>query len=58
MKGVKRMEEFLLRTFLTDNKLNIIDQQNVVVSVLFPEFRGGNIVFIPDRIDQLIGEFL
>ena len=52
------MEKFFLSTFLTNNKLNIIDQKYIIISVLFPEFRGGNVVFISNCIDQLIGKFL
>ena len=43
------MEKFFLCRFLTDNKLDIIDEEDVVVSVFFTELRGGNIVFVPDR---------
>ena len=52
------MEKLFLRAFLSYNKLDIIDQKNVVVPVFLPEFRGGNIIFIPDRIDQFVGELL
>ena len=52
------MEKFLLGTFLTDNKLDIVDQKHIVVTVFLTEFRGGNIVFVTDGIDQLIGKFL
>ena len=38
------MEKFFLCRFLTDNKLDIIDEEDVVVSVFFTELRGGNIV--------------
>ena len=48
------MEKFFLCRFLTDNKLDIIDEEDVVVSVFFTELRGGNIVFVPDRIDQFV----
>ena len=52
------MEKFLLGTFLSNNKLNIVNQENIIVPVLFTEFGGGGIVLVPDGIDQLIGEFL
>ena len=52
------MEKFLLRTFLTDDKLDIIDQKDIVIPVFFSEFRCGYIVFISDRIDQFIGKLL
>ena len=46
MQRVKSMKELFLRAFLSYNKLDIIDQKNVVVPVFLPEFRGGNIIFI------------
>lgn len=52
------MEKFFLCRFLTDNKLDIIDEEDVVVSVFFTELRGGNIVFVPDRIDQFVRKLL
>ena len=52
------MEEFFLCTFLTDNELNIIDQQNVVRPVLIAELSRREVVLITDGINQLIGEFL
>ena len=52
------MEEFFLGTFLANDKLDIIDEKNIIISVFFTEFRGGNIIFIPDRIDQLVGKLL
>ena len=52
------MEKFLLRTFLTYDKLDIIDQKDIVIPVFFTEFRCGYIVFISDRIDQFIGKLL
>ena len=58
VKGIERVEKLLLRAFLTDNELDIVDQQNIVISVFFTEFRCGNIVFISDGIDQFVGKFL
>ena len=52
------MEKFLLGTLLSYNKLDIIDQENVVVAVFFPKLCGGNIIFVSDRVDQLIGKGL
>ena len=52
------MEKFLLRTFFSDNKLDIVDQKHIIVSVFLTEFRGGNIVFVSDRVDQFICKFL
>ena len=46
------MEKFFLGTFFADDELDIIDQKNIIISVFFTEFRGGNIVFVTDRVDQ------
>ena len=51
------MEKFLLGTFFSDDELDIVDEQGVVVPVFFPKFRGGDVVFVTDGVDQLIGEF-
>ena len=56
VEGVKGMEKLLLCALLSYNKLNIVDQENVVVSVLFAKLCGGDIVFITDGVDQLVGE--
>ena len=56
IEGIEGVEKFLLCALFSYNKLNIIDQKNVVVSVLFAELRGGDIVFITDGVDQLVGE--
>ena len=52
------MEKFLLGTFLSYNELDIINKKDVIIAVFFTEFRGGNVVFVTDRIDQFIGESL
>lgn len=52
------MEKFLLGTFLSYNKLDIINEKNIIIAVFFPEFCGCNVVFVTDRIDQFIGESL
>ena len=52
------MEKFLLGTFFSDNKLDIVDQKHVIVSVFFTEFRGRNVVFVSDRVDQFVCKFL
>ena len=38
------MEELLLGAFLTYDELDIVDEKDIVVSVFFPEFRGGYVV--------------
>ena len=50
------MEKFLLGTFLSYNELDIINKKDVIIAVFFTEFRGGNVVFVTDRIDQLVGK--
>ena len=52
------MEKFLLGALLADDKLNIVEEENIVVPVFLPELCGGDIVLVPDGIDQLVGEFL
>ena len=47
------MEEFFLRTFFADNKLNIINEQNIIIPVFFPEFRSGDVVLVADGIDMV-----
>ena len=51
------MEKFLLGTFFSDNKLDIVDQKNVVIAVFFTKFRRGNIILVSDRVDQFVGKF-
>ena len=41
MESVEGMENFVLGTVLSYNKLNIIDQQYIVVPVLFSEVVNG-----------------
>ena len=43
------MEKFFLGTFFADDELDIIDQKNIIISVFFTEFRGGNIVCYGSR---------
>ena len=57
MQMIKSMEEFFLGTFFADDELDIIDQKNIIISVFFTEFRGGNIVFVTDRVDQFVRKF-
>ena len=50
------MEELLLGAFLTYDELDIVDEKDIVVSVFFPEFRGGYVVLITDSVNQLVGK--
>ena len=52
------MEKFFLSTFFSYDKLDIINKKNIIVAVFFSKFRGGDIVFVPDRINQLIRKLL
>ena len=50
------MEELLLGTLFSDDELDIVDEQDIIVAVFFTKFRGGGIVLIPDGVNQLIGK--
>ena len=52
------MEKFFLRTFLSNDKLNIIDQENIDVTVFFTELCHCRIVSVTDGIDQFIRKTL
>ena len=62
MKMVERMEEFLLRTLLTNDKLDIIDKKHVIVTVFVTELSHSRFVLgslaVLQRFDQFIGECL
>lgn len=45
------MEKFFLGTFLTDNKLDIINEQDINISVFIPEFNNCLLIFAADRCD-------
>ena len=51
------MEKFLLRRFLSYNKLNIINEKDINVTVFLAEFTHGGVISITDGLDQLIGKF-
>ena len=53
VERVEGMEEFLLRTFLAADELDIVDEQNVRIAVLAAEFRH---LGKAERLDQLVGE--
>ena len=55
MQGVEGMEKFFLGGFLTSDELDIIDKQDINLTVLLPEGRGG---MGSDGIDQVVGKFL
>ena len=58
---IECVEEFFLGTFLSDNKLDVVDQKNVVVPVFFTERSHGKFIAVftdLQRIDQFIGKSL
>src|SRR3954464_6266914 len=52
---VERVKEFLLRSFLAAEKLDVVDQQQIGLPVLLPEFNQRGML---DRIDELVDEEL
>ena len=55
------MKEFLLHGFLTNDKLDIIDQKDIYIAVFITEFLHGIgtvALFVTDRFDNLIDEGL
>ena len=58
VKTIKCMEKFLLCGFFSYNKLNIIDEKNVDISVFFTEFTHCRVISVSDGFDQLVGKFL
>ena len=55
MQLIESMEELFLGTFLSDDKLYIIDKKNINVAVFVPELF---ILVVLEGVDQLIGELL
>ena len=51
------MEKFFLCRFFSYNKLNVIDQKNINISVFFTEFGHSRVISVSDGFDQFIGEF-
>ena len=47
------MEKLFLGTFLTYNKLDIVDQEDVVIPVLVPELCGRVVVLASDRTSKV-----
>ena len=52
------MEKFFLRTFLIDNKLDIVDEQNIDFAVFLAELRDRIIIFGSNGVDQFVREVL
>ena len=54
VKSVEDVEKFILSSFFSGNKLDIVDQEHVAAAVDFS--KGGGSVGA-DRVDQVIGKF-
>ena len=52
------MEKFLLCGLFSYNELHVINQQNVNISVFFPEFCHRGVVAVTDRFDDFVGKLL
>src|ERR1700751_4907445 len=52
---VERVKEFLLRSLLTTEKLNVVDQKNIGLPITLPEFYQ---ITVLDRVDELVDEKL
>ena len=58
VQGIEGVEELLLSSVLSYYKLNIIDQKNVDVAVLFTKFGRRVVVFASDGLNELVGKGL
>ena len=58
MKLVESVEKLFLCAFLTYNKLDIVDQQYVDISVFITELIHRGIVSVTDRVNQFICKYL
>src|SRR6478736_1439204 len=52
---VERVEKFLLRSLLTTEKLNVVNQKKVGLPIALPEFDQ---ITVLDRVDELVDEQL
>ena len=52
------MEKFFLCTFFSDDKLDIVNEQNIIISVFFTEFAHCRVISVSDGFDQFVGKFL
>src|SRR5262245_31511471 len=55
VQRVERVKELFLRTLFSGNELNVIDQQDIVVSISL--FETEHLV-VPNSIDDFVGKFL
>ena len=46
MKMVECMEKFFLCTFFSDDKLDIVNEQNIIISVFFTECRHRKFISV------------
>ena len=51
------MEKFLLRTFFSNNELNVVNQQNVDIPVFFTESSHTVVISVTNGINQFIGKY-
>ena len=58
MQGIESMEEFLLGTFLTYNKLYVIDHENIHVTVFLTQLGHGSRITTTNGFDYFVCEFL
>src|SRR6185436_19643180 len=52
-KRIERMEKFLLRPLLTTEKLNVVDQKKVGLTITLPELDQ---ITVLNRVDELVDE--
>ena len=58
MKLIKGMEKLFLGTFFSYNKLDIIDEQDINITVSISEFCDRRVISISDGLDQFVGKCL
>src|SRR5262245_61341207 len=54
-EGVESVEEFLLRTLLPPEKMNVVDQEEIRLAIAFAELDQ---IVVLDRINELVDENL
>ena len=52
------MEKLFLGTFFSYNKLDIIDEQDINITVSISEFCDRRVISISDGLDQFVGKCL
>src|SRR5437762_9085672 len=54
-KSVERVKEFLLRSLLTSEKLDVVNQEKISLAIALPEFDQ---ITMLDRVDEFVDEQL